>query len=411
MQNIQKETEERGTLLSRKMIPMVQGGSAIRAMFEEGIRMQKEVGAENVFDFSIGNPNVPAPQAVETAIRRLLDTVDPVTLHGYMPNAGFPAVRRAIADSLNRRYGTSFGERNLIMTVGAASGLNVILKTVLNPGEEVIVFTPYFMEYASYVRNYDGVLKEVPTDSESFLPDPALLRAALSEKTKAVIINSPNNPTGVIYGKEVFSAIAEELRLAEARYGTQILLISDEPYRELAYDGNEVPFVTGFYHNAVVCYSYSKSLSLPGERIGYLLIPDEVSEAETILNAAVIANRIIGSVNAPSLMQLVIGEVADTDISANIACYDRNRKFLYESLSGLGFSCVYPAGAFYLWVKAPIDEAEFVALCKKHYVLVVPGSSFRGSGYVRIAYCVSPEKLKASMRAFQEIAEELGLIR
>lgn len=393
-------------MISQKMRPFIANGSAIRAMFEEGLKMQKTFGAENVFDFSIGNPNMPAPRSVGESIRRLVETTDPVVLHGYMPNAGFPQVREAIADNLNRRFGTAFSVNNVIMTVGAASGLNVILKTILDPGDEVVVFTPFFMEYASYVQNYDGVLVEVPTDPKTFLPDPERFSAALTAKTKAVIINTPNNPTGAVYGEDVLRALAAVLSEAERRFGTQILLISDEPYRELAYDGAEVPFVTKFYPDTVVCYSFSKSLSLPGERIGYLLIPGEVNGAEEMTNAAVIANRIIGSVNAPSLMQLVVAENLDADISQNIAAYDANRRLLYEELTALGFSCVRPSGAFYLWLKAPCGEQEFVALCKKHCVLVVPGSSFHSPGFVRIAYCVSHEKIERSLAAWKQIAAE-----
>ena len=393
-------------MISQNMRPFVENGSAIRAMFEEGLKMQERYGAENVFDFSLGNPNMPAPKSVEESIVHLVKTLDPTVLHGYMPNAGFPKVRAAIAENLNRRFGTRFSEKNVIMTVGAASGLNVILKTILDPGDEVIVFTPFFMEYSSYVRNYGGVLVEVPTDRKTFLPDPEALGSSLTERTRALIINTPNNPTGVIYGEDVLRAISEVLSEAEKRFGTQILLISDEPYRELAYDGVAVPFVTKFYPDAVICYSFSKSLSLPGERIGYLLIPDAVGGAEEMMNAAVIANRIIGSVNAPSLMQLAVSENLDADISGNIAAYDQNRSLLYGSLRELGFDCVYPSGAFYLWMKTPGDEKEFVALCKKHCVLVVPGSSFHCPGYVRIAYCVSHEKIERSLSAWKKIADE-----
>ena len=393
-------------MISQKMRPFVENGSAIRAMFEEGLKLQEQYGKENIFDFSLGNPNMPAPKSVEESIIRLAGTENPVVLHGYMPNAGFPQVRNAIAENLNRRYRTHFSGKNVIMTVGAASGLNVILKTILDPGDEVVVFTPFFMEYASYIRNYDGVLVEVPTDKSTFLPDPEALRAALTKRTKAVIVNTPNNPTGVIYGEEVLRALASVLLEAEERLGTQILLISDEPYRELAYDGAAVPFITKFYPDTVVCYSFSKSLSLPGERIGYLLIPDAAGGAEEMTNAAVIANRIIGSVNAPSLMQLAVSENLDADISGNIAAYDKNRRLLYGALQELGFDCVYPSGAFYLWMKAPGEEAEFVARCKKHCVLVVPGSSFHCPGYVRIAYCVSHETIERSLSAWKKIAAE-----
>ncbi|MDO4265411.1 MAG: pyridoxal phosphate-dependent aminotransferase [Eubacteriales bacterium] len=394
-------------MISDKMKPLLNNNSTIRAMFEEGMRLRSLVGEENVFDFSLGNPNVPAPKAVGEAIKKLVDTVDPVTLHGYMPNAGFPDVREKLADHLNRLHGTSFTGRNLIMTVGAASGLNILLRTLLNEGDEVIVFTPYFMEYGAYARNYGGTVREVPTDQKTFLPDMEAFRAALNARTKVVIINTPNNPTGVIYGEEVLKALAAALKETEEKYGTDIVLLSDEPYRELAYDGTPVPYVTKFYHNTIVCYSYSKSLSLAGERIGYLLIPDEVTDAQTVIDATIIANRTSGMVNAPALMQKTVAEVADTDISGTVSYYDRNRTYLYDHLTRLGFDCVYPAGAFYLWMKAPIEEKAFVELCKKHYVLVVPGSSFSGPGCVRIAYCVSYERLCGSIRAWEEIASEV----
>lgn len=394
-------------MISQKMQPLLANNSAIRMMFEEGIRMANEVGRENVFDFSLGNPNVPAPKAVGEAIKKLVDEMDPVKLHGYMPNAGFPETRAVIATSLNRRFETSFTEKNIIMTVGAASGLNIILKTILNPDDEVIVFAPYFLEYGHYIRNYGGKAVVVHTDETTFLPDMERLAAAITPKTKAVIINTPNNPTGVVYPAAVLRALADTLRDAEKRLGHPIVLISDEPYRELAYDGAEVPYVTKFYADTVVCYSYSKSLSLPGERIGYLVIPDELAESASVIDAAVIANRVMGAVNAPSLMQKVVERCVDTDISENVACYDANRKALYAILKKAGFEAVYPEGAFYLWVKTPISDKEFAERCKRHYLLVVPGSSFEGKGYVRVAYCVSPECVKRSEKAWLAVAEEL----
>ena len=394
-------------MISKKIEPLLKNNSAIRAMFEDGIRMAKEVGPENVFDFSLGNPNVPAPKDVERAIRLLLDQEDPVKLHGYMPNQGFPDVRAKLAETLNKKHGTHFTADNLIMSVGAASAINMILKTILDDGDEVIVFAPYFLEYGNYIRNFGGVPVTVQTDEHSFLPVPERLEAALSPRTKAVIINTPNNPTGVIYPAETLTALAEVLTRAEKRFGHPIVLISDEPYRELAYDGREVPYVTNFYKDTAVCYSYSKSLSLPGERIGYLVIPSEMEDSANVIPAAVIANRVMGSVNAPSLMQKVVALCADTDLSENIACYDRNRKALYQILKENGFEAVYPEGAFYMWIKTPIPDKDFSALCKKHYLLVVPGASFEGSGYVRAAYCVSEETVKNSARAWKAVAEEL----
>ncbi len=392
-------------MIADKMKPFVQNNSAIREMFEEGNRLRGIYGAENVFDFSLGNPNVPAPAEVKQAILDLLEEEDPVVLHGYMNNAGFPDVRESIANSLNRRFDTKFHAGNIIMTVGAASGLNVILKTILNPGEEVVVFAPYFLEYGSYVRNYDGVLVEVSPNTETFQPNLEEFATKLSPRTRAVIVNTPHNPTGVVYSEETIKKIAEILEEKQKEYGNQIFLISDEPYRELAYDGVKVPYLTKYYKNTVVGYSYSKSLSLPGERIGYLVIPDELEDSDTVFQAASIANRVLGSVNAPSLIQKVIGRCVDAQV--DLEYYDRNRKTLYEGLIKFGFTCVKPQGAFYLFVKSPVaDEKEFCAAGKKYNILMVPGSSFACPGYVRLAYCVSYENILNSLPAFEKLAKE-----
>ena len=374
-------------------------------MFEEGNKLRAKYGAENVYDFSLGNPNVPAPEEVKEAIIDLVTNEDPVVLHGYMSNAGFEDVRQSIAESLNRRFGTNFAAKNLIMTVGAASGLNVILKTILNPGEEVIVFAPYFLEYGSYVRNYDGKLVEVSPDTSTFQPNLEELEQKITANTRAVIVNTPHNPTGVVYSEETIKKLAAILEAKQKEFGSVIYLISDEPYRELAYDGVEVPYLTKYYDNTVVGYSYSKSLSLPGERIGYLVIPDEVDGSEEVIAAAAIANRVNGSVNAPSLIQKVIGRCVDCQV--NLEYYDRNRTTLYEGLTKLGLECIKPQGAFYLFVKSPVpDEKEFVAAAKKYNILMVPGSSFACPGYVRLAYCVSYECIQNSLPAFAKLMEE-----
>lgn len=392
-------------MISEKMKPLVNNNSAIRAMFEEGNQLRAKYGADKVFDFSLGNPNVPAPDEVREAIIDLATNMDPVELHGYMSNAGFEDVRQAIAESLNRRFGTAFAAKNLIMTVGAASGLNVILKTVLNPGEEVIVFAPYFLEYGSYVRNYDGVLVQISPNTETFQPNLEEFEQKITAKTRAVIVNTPHNPTGVVYSEETIKKLAAILEAKQKEFGSVIYLISDEPYRELAYDGVEVPYLTKYYANTVVGYSYSKSLSLPGERIGYLVIPDEADGSEEMITAAAIANRVSGSVNAPSLIQKVIGRCVDAQV--NLEYYDRNRKALYDGLTALGLECVKPEGAFYLFVKSPVpDEKEFVNAGKKYNILMVPGSSFACPGYVRLAYCVSYESIQNSMPAFGKLMEE-----
>ncbi len=395
-------------MISEKMIKLAGGNSAIRAMFEEGNRLAALYGRENVYDFSLGNPNFPAPAEVNGAIKEVLDTVESTVVHGYMSNSGFEDVRGAVADSINRRFGTAFAAKNILMTVGAAGGLNVILKTLLNPGDEVLTFSPYFVEYGNYVGNYDGILKAVPADPETFQPDAEKLAAAVTPKTKAVIINNPNNPTGVVYSEETIKKLAAALEAKQKEYGISIYLISDEPYRELAYDGVDVPYLTKFYRNTIVGYSWSKSLTLPGERIGYLVLPDELDEAELITTAASIANRVLGFVNAPSLMQLAVAKCVDAQV--DLAGYDANRKALYEGLKALGFECAKPEGAFYLWVKSPeADEKEFVNKAKKYNILMVPGSSFAWPGYVRLAYCVSNDMIMRSMPAFKKLAEEYGL--
>ena len=395
-------------MISEKMKPYVKNNSAIRMMFEEGNRLRAKYGADKVFDFSLGNPSVPAPDSVREAIIELVNTTDPTVLHGYMSNAGFEDVRWTIAESLNRRFDTKFSAKNLIMTVGAASGLNVILKTILNPGEEVIVFAPYFLEYGAYVRNYDGVLVEISPDTTTFQPNLAEFEQRITPKTRAVIVNTPHNPTGVVYSEETIKKLSAILEAKQKEFGTVIYLISDEPYRELAYDGVEVPYLTKYYNNTVVGYSYSKSLSLPGERIGYLVIPDEADGSEELISAATIANRTLGCVNAPSLIQKVVAKCVDA--KTDLAAYDKNRQALYNGLKECGFECIKPQGAFYLFVKSPVeDEKAFCEAGKKYNILMVPGSSFACPGYVRLAYCVSYETIVNSLPEFKKLAAEYGL--
>ncbi|GAA0269335.1 pyridoxal phosphate-dependent aminotransferase [Faecalicatena contorta] len=393
-------------MISKKMETMVANSSAIRAMFEEGNRLAGIYGAENVYDFSLGNPNVPAPEAVKNAIRELLDEENPVVLHGYTnSNAGYEDVRQAIAESLNKRFGTYFESKNITMTVGAAGGLNVILKSLLNPGDEVIAFAPYFGEYRSYTNNYDGVLVEISPDTSTFQPKLDEFEAKITPKTKAVIVNTPNNPTGVVYSEDTIRKMAAVMDEKQKEYGTEIYLISDEPYRELAYDGVEVPYLTKYYANTIVGYSYSKSLSLPGERIGYLVIPDEAADSEKLIGAANVATRILGFVNAPTLQQKVVKKCLNE--KTDISYYNRNRETLYNGLKELGFECIKPEGAFYLFVKSPVaDEKEFCAAAKKYNILIVPGSSFACPGYVRLAYCVSYETIVNSLPKFAELAAE-----
>ena len=397
-------------MIAEKMKGMVANSSAIRAMFEEGNRLAGIYGAENVFDFSLGNPNVAAPEVVKKAIIELLDEENPVVLHGYTnSNCGYADVRQAVADSLNERFGTAFEGKNIVMTVGAAGGLNVILKTLINPGDEVIAFAPYFGEYRSYTNNYDGVLVEISPNTVDFQPKLDEFEQKITPKTKVVIVNTPNNPTGVVYSEETIKKLAAIMEAKQKEFGTDIYLISDEPYRELVYDGVEVPFLTKYYANTIIGYSYSKSLSLPGERIGYLVIPDEVTDSETVLSAVNVATRILGFVNAPTLQQKVVAKCLNE--KTDISFYDRNRETLYNGLRDCGFECIKPEGAFYLFVKSPVaDEKAFCNAAKKYNILIVPGSSFACPGYVRLAYCVSYETIVNSLPKFRELAKEYSLV-
>ncbi len=396
-------------MIAKSMEGLVNNNSVIRQMFEEGQKMAAQYGAGNVYDFSLGNPNVPAPKKVEETIKKLIAEEDPVILHGYMSNAGFPDVRKKVADSLNRRFNTSFTENNIMMTVGAAGGLNCALKALIDPGDEVVTFAPFFLEYKNYVGNFGGVLITVKPDTETFQPNLPEFEEKVTAKTKAVIINNPNNPTGVIYSEETIKSIASILEKKQEEYGHPIFIISDEPYRELVYTGAEVPYITRYYKNTIVGYSFSKTLSLPGERIGYLVLPSEADGYDELFGALTIANRILGFVNAPSLIQKVVAECLEE--KADIAYYAKNRDVLYEALKKYGFSCIKPEGAFYMFIKSPVpDEKEFVAKAKEYRILLVPGSSFMCAGFVRLAYCVSYETCKNSLPGFESLAKDYGLI-
>lgn len=401
-------------MVSKRIQKALLGNSAIRAMFVEGKAMAEKYGAENVYDFSLGNPATPAPAALNNSIRDLLDEADKkgasgsLELHGYMENAGYKDVREAIAENLNKRFGTVFDGQNIVMTVGAAGGLNIIFKTILDPGDEVVVFAPFFGEYRQYAANFDADIVTVNPDLRTFQPDLADFAAKITGKTKALIVNTPNNPTGVIYKPETMQAIAAILEKKQEEYGHDIYLISDEPYRELVYDGNKEDFLTKYYKNTIVGYSFSKSLSLPGERIGYVVVPNEASDAEDLIRGIEISNRTLGFVNAPSLIQKAVARCLDE--KTDVSFYDENRKMLYDGLTNLGFTCIKPEGAFYLWVKSPVaNEEEFVEEGKKLHLLMVKGSAFGCGGFVRLAYCVSHETIKNSLPAFAKLAEVYGL--
>ncbi|WP_346884552.1 pyridoxal phosphate-dependent aminotransferase [Clostridium sp. UBA4395] len=393
-------------MISKKMVDYVNGSSLIRAMFEEGKRLASIYGAENVYDFSLGNPNLEPPRTVKEAIVDILNNEPNTMVHGYMSNSGYEDVRETIANSINKKFDTSFTEKNIVMTVGAAGGLNVIFKTLLNPEDEVVVFAPYFGEYRSYAANYDGKLVVVSPNTTDFQPNLDEFKSKITDKTKAVIINSPNNPTGVVYSEETIIKLTNILKEKEKELGTDIYLISDEPYRELVYDNIQVPYLTKYYDNTIVGYSYSKSLSLPGERIGYLVIPNEASDFENVVSAANVATRILGYVNAPSLFQRVIARCLDDKV--NIDFYNKNRELLYSELTSYGYNCIKPEGAFYLFVKSPIEnDIEFCNMAKKYNILIVPGTSFACPGYIRIAYCVAYSTIENALPGFKSLIESI----
>ncbi len=395
-------------MISKQMQQEIAGSSAIRAMFLEGKELAKQIGPKNVYDFSLGNPMTPVPEQYNQAIIEAVQTETSLELHGYMDNAGYPETRRAVAENLNQRFGTSFDESHIVMTVGAAGALNTVFKTILDPGDEVLALAPYFGEYRGYAANHQGILREVRPDTATFCPDLEDLRAKITSKTKGIIINNPVNPTGVIYSEDTIQKIAAVLEEKQREYGHEIYLVSDEPYRELVYDGNTVPFLTKYYDNTFVTYSFSKSLSIPGERIGYIAVSPSMADCSQVIQGLSVANRILGFVNAPSLMQKAL--ISSLDARTDVDYYDRNRKLIYGKLTELGFDCVKPQGAFYLFLKSPEpEEKKFVEAAKKHHILLVGGSSFSCPGYVRLAYCVSYDMLKRSLPAFEKLAKEYNL--
>ena len=382
--------------------------SVIREIFEFGNRRRAEIGAENVYDFSLGNPNVPAPEAVNRTMIELLQTKSDMYLHGYTSAQGAIDTREAVAADLNRRFGTAFHKDNFYMTCGAAASLKISLTALYTPRDEVIAFTPFFPEYRVFVETCGAKLVTAASDQDTFQIDFEVLKPLITEKTKAVIVNSPNNPSGVVYTAETVTKLAELLRAKEAEFGHAIYLIADEPYRELVYDGMDVPYLTKYYKDTIVCYSYSKSLSLPGERIGYILVPDEVTDAKDIYAAVCGAGRALGYVCAPSLAQHVIASC--TGMVSDLNVYRLNRDLLIDSLTEFGFTCIHPDGAFYLFMKSPVaDAGAFCEKAKDFDLLLVPADSFGTPGFVRIAYCVSTEMIRNSLPAFRKLAESFGL--
>lgn len=390
--------------ISEKTKTLMAGSSVIRRLFEDGKEMADKVGAENVYDYSLGNPYADTPLVVKERIQELINEEKPGYLHGYMKNAGYDEVRHAVAASLNQRFEMDYAMDNIIMTVGAAGGLNCIFSSFLNPDDEVICFAPYFGEYRSYVMNFYGKFVVVPADMTNFQLNIKELDRHINEKTRVILLNNPNNPSGVIYGLESLTELGRIVEKAEVRIGHSICIVSDEPYRELVYDGGSVPYMPKFVKNCIVCYSFSKSLSLPGERIGYIAISPDMENYKEVENALIVSNRALGYINAPSLFQLVIKTCLEEKV--NVEIYDRNRKLLYEELQKMGFSCVKPQGAFYMLLKSPEkDEAAFVQEGKKHNIIMVPAMTFGCPGYVRLAYCIPYETVKKSIEAFRKLAE------
>ena len=389
-------------MISNKMKTMVSNSSVIRAMFEEGKRLSEIYGEENVFDYSIGNPNIEAPSEIKDIIIKILNEENPNKLHGYMNNSGYEDVREGIAENINVKYNTKLNYENIVMTCGAAGGLNIILKSILNPGDEVIIFAPFFGEYINYVNNFDGKIKIISADTKSFQPNLKELEKEITSKTKAIIINSPNNPSGVIYNENTIIKMSKILKIKEEELGSQIYLVSDEPYREIIYDNAKVPCILNYYDNSFIGYSYSKSLSLPGERIGYVVVNSKIKEFKEMVASLNIANRILGFVNAPSLFQRVIKESLNLEVDSNI--YKKNRDLLYNHLIQIGFECMKPEGTFYLFPKSPIDnDVKFCEDAKKFNILAVPGSTFGCPGYFRLSYCISYEKIEKSLKAFDNL--------
>ncbi|MBQ1967770.1 MAG: pyridoxal phosphate-dependent aminotransferase [Clostridia bacterium] len=396
-------------MVSNEMYELGAKSSVIREIFEFGKKRAAEIGKENVYDFSLGNPSVPAPEKVNETIRKLTSEMSPCALHGYTSAVGDNETRQAIADDLNRRFGTKFSMNNFYMTAGAAASLCITFRALTEKDDEIIIFAPYFPEYQVFITSAGAKPVEVKCDAETLQIDLEAFRNAINEHTKAVVLNSPNNPSGVVTSEETVKAMTDILREKEAEYGKSIFLISDEPYRELVYGDVKVPFLTKHYDNTIVCYSYSKSLSLPGDRIGYILVPDEVENFELIYKAVCGAGRALGYVCAPSLMQFVIREC--TGMTSDISVYKKNRDILVNAFTEFGFSLAKPDGAFYLFMKSPEESAAaFCEKAKKYDLLLVPSDSFGFPGYVRLSYCVSTEMIERSLPSFRKLAEEYGLI-
>lgn len=395
-------------MISAKMEALVKNGSAIRAMFEDGKIMSERYGRENIFDFSLGNPSIAPPESVKKAIINIVNTEPETLIHGYMSNSGYDEVRSLIASKLNKKYGLNLSENNIIMTVGAAGGLNTVFKTILEPGDEVVLTAPYFGEYNNYIANFDGVPVVISPKTDNFGINFEELENKITKKTRAMIINSPCNPTGAIYDDKDITRLSNILDKKQKEYGKPIYLISDEPYREIVFDGTEIPYILNYYENSFVCYSFSKSLSIPGERIGYITVSEKIDGFSEMTEALSVANRILGYVNAPSLFQKVIARCFDD--TSDISVYKENKNILYNGLTKMGYKCVEPRGTFYMFPKCFIaDDKEFCRKAKDYRLIIVPGSTFACSGYFRISYCVDKEVALNSLESFKMLADYYGI--
>lgn len=396
-------------MLNSQMVDFGRRSSTIRNFFEYGKKRRQIVGEENVFDFSLGNPSVPTPSAVTEALIDVLSHRSPIEIHGYTPSAGDIEAREAISADISRRIGRKFCSRNIYLTCGAAASLASCIKAfLLDSSSEIIAIAPFFPEYISFVTGLGGVIKIVPPKVDDFQIDLPALEKLITSKTQAVIINSPNNPSGAVYTRKTLCGLSEILMRKSSQYRHAIYLLSDEPYRELVYDGLEVPFVPDIYPNTIICYSYSKSLSLPGERIGYMFVPDTVEDFDGVCWATSGAARVMGYVCAPALIQKAVALCAS--VPTDLESYDRNRRLLYGELTSMGYDCCHPDGAFYLFVKAPngLSSVEFSELAKNEDLLLVPGDDFGCPGFLRISYCVSFEMIKRSIPTFRHLIEISG---
>lgn len=391
-------------MVNSKMYELGTKKSTIRTIFEFGRQRAAEVGEDNIFDFSLGNPNVPTPEFIKRAALEIFNSMQPNEIHGYTVAPGNPNVREKLAQSINSRFGTDYTGKNIFITAGAAAAITISFKALAEPQDEFITFAPYFPEYKCFVESVGAKLIVVPAQPEDWQINFDEFEKVLNEHTKAVIINSPNNPSGAIYSRETIEKLADILRRKSKQLGKNIFIISDEPYREISF-GYEVPYVPNFYDDTLVCYSYSKSFSLPGERIGYIVVPNKIVDFGTIFGSIAGSARVLTHVNAPSLWQLVIGKCAN--MPSDISIYERNGKMLYDGLISAGFECVKPQGAFYLFPKALEDDDEkFCEHAKKYDLLLVPGKDFGCPGYFRVAYCIKTETIERSLPLFKKLAED-----